>query len=89
VNGGSGERFGLALFATVLALMVAAWVYGIYCYIQMVRHRRPGVPASSLLWPPQYLTERGQKFRRRALWSYGIFAALALSLIALNYLVIR
>ncbi len=89
VNAEANDRLWLALFATLLALMLAAWVYGIYCYIQMVRHRQQGVPASSLLWPPQYLTERGQKFRRRALWSYGIFAALALSLIGLNYLVIR
>lgn len=88
MNGEPGE-FWLGLVATLLALMMAAWAYGIYCYIQMVRHRRPGVPASSLLWPPQFLTERGQKFRRRALWSYGIFAALALTLITLNYLVIR
>jgi hypothetical protein len=89
VNDEAGQRLWLAVFATLLALMVAAWAYGIYCYIQMVRHRQPGVPASSFLWPPQYLTERGQQFRRRALWSYGIFAALALSLIGLNYLVMR
>jgi hypothetical protein len=82
----SSERVWLAVIAGVLALMVSAWIYGIYCYVQMVRHRRPGVPASSLLWPPEYLTEQGRQFRRRALRSYAVFAALALLLVALNYL---
>jgi hypothetical protein len=80
------ERIWMAVIAAVLALMVTAWVYGIFCYIQMVRHRRPGVPASSLLWPPEYLTEEGRQFRRRALRSYGVFALLAVVLVALNYL---
>ena len=78
------ERFWLAVLAVVLALMVVVWAYGVYCYIQMVRHRRPGIPATSLIWPAQYLTEQGREFRRRALRSYGAFALLALLLILLN-----
>jgi hypothetical protein len=81
------ERVWLAVIAVVLALMIATWIYGIYCYVQMVRHRRSGIPASSLLWPPEYLSERGREFRRRALWSYALFAGLAGLLVALNYLV--
>ncbi len=80
------ERVRLAVIAAVMALLVAAWVYGIYCYIQMVRHRRPGIPASSLLWPPEYLTDRGREFRRRALRTYLVFAMLAVILVGLNYL---
>jgi hypothetical protein len=80
------ERFWVASLAVLLALMGAAWAYGVYCYVQMVRHRRPGVPASSMLWPAQYLDERGRDFRRRALRSYAAFAILALLLIVLNQL---
>jgi hypothetical protein len=68
----------------VLALAVAAWAYGVYCYIQMVRHRLPGVPALSMLWPAERLTKRGLEFRRRALWTYAAFAVLALLLMILG-----
>jgi hypothetical protein len=68
----------------VLALAVAAWGYGVYCYIQMVRHRQPGIPALSVVWPAECLTKRGLEFRRRALWSYAVFAALALFLVVLG-----
>ena len=80
------ESFLLGAVAVVLALMCTAWVYGLYCYVQMVRHRLPGVPAFSMLWPAQYLDERGREFRRRALLSYGAFGILALILILLNQL---
>ena len=80
-----GERIWTALIALVLALMIVAWMYGIYCYIQMVRHRRPGIPASSLLWPPGFLTPEGREFRRRALWSYAVFAIMAVFLITVNF----
>jgi hypothetical protein len=80
------ERFWAAGFAVLLALMCAAWGYGLYCYVRMVRHRLPGVPAFSMLWPAQYLDERGREFRRRALRSYAAFAILALLLIVLNQL---
>ncbi len=74
----------LALPALVLALAVAAWAYGVYCYVQMVRHRQPGVPRLSMVWPTQKLTERGREFRRRALWSYLTFGMLALLLVILG-----
>jgi hypothetical protein len=83
------ERFWTAVLALVLALMLVVWGYGIYCYVQMVRHRRPDIRATSLLWPADYLTERGREFRRRALRSYGAFALLALLLILLNLLLPR
>jgi hypothetical protein len=73
----------LAAAAVVLALTVMVWAYGVYCYVQMVRHRQPGVPALSVIWPAQNLTERGLEFRRRALLCYGVFAVLALLLVVL------
>lgn len=79
-------RFDLAAAALVLALAVAVWAYGVYCYVQMMRHRRPGIPLFSIIWPAEYLTERGIEFRRRALWSYAVFAFLALLLILLGRL---
>ena len=75
------ETWWTALVAVLLALLIAAWVYGIYCYVQMVRHRRPGIPASSTLWPAEFLTEPGLQYRRRALKSYVAFAILALLLV--------
>jgi hypothetical protein len=72
---------GLAVLSLLLALAIAAWVYGVYCYVQMVRHRRPGVSWSSMMWPADFLTERGRMFRRRALQSYAVFGALALLLL--------
>jgi predicted metal-binding membrane protein len=77
----------LAAAAVVLALTVLAWAYGVYCYVQMVRHRQPGVPALSVIWPAQNLTERGLNYRRRALLSYGAFVVLALVLIVLGALI--
>jgi hypothetical protein len=82
----TGEQIGLALTAVILAIAIAAWVYGVYCYVQMIRHRRPGVPVLSMMWPAQFLTERGQEFRRRALLSYGVFAVLGLLLIVWGWL---
>lgn len=82
-------QVGLALAAVVMALAMAAWAYGVYCYVQMVRHRRPGVPALSMMWPAEYLTERGREFRRRALWSYAVFGVLALLLILLGRIFAR
>ncbi|HEX2281322.1 MAG TPA: hypothetical protein VHG52_06115 [Thermomicrobiales bacterium] len=80
------ERLWFAGVALLLAFMCAAWVYGLYCYVQMVRHRLPGVPASSMLWPAQYLDNRGRAFRRRALLSYAAFGVLAFLLILINQL---
>ena len=68
----------------VLALAVLAWAYGVYCYVQMVRHRQPGVPALSVIWPETTLTQQGLEYRRRALSSYGVFVILALVLILLT-----
>jgi hypothetical protein len=74
---------GLAL---LLAVVIVVWAYGVYCYVQMVRHRRPGVSALSMVWPAEYLTERGLEFRRRALWSYAVFGGLALLIILWGWL---
>ena len=69
--------------AIVLALAVLVWAYGVYCYVQMVRHRRQGVSALSITWPAASLTEPGLEFRRRALVCYGVFTGLAILLIIL------
>jgi hypothetical protein len=74
----------LAAAAGVLAFTVLVWVYGVYCYVQMVRHRQSGVPALSVVWPAERLTKQGLEFRRRALWSYAAFAVLALLLMMLG-----
>jgi hypothetical protein len=78
------ETFWTAAVAVLLALMVAAWAHGIYCYVQMVRHRRPGIPAFSMLWPAEFLTAAGLEYRRRALRSYVAFGILAVLLVIVN-----
>lgn len=77
------ERLGLAVLAILFALAIALWLYGVYCYIQMVRHRAAGTSAFQLAWPSQQLTERGREFRRRALRAYAAFGLLALLLLLL------
>ena len=74
----------VAAAAVVFALAICAWAYGVYSYVQMVRHRQPGVPALSVLWPNRSLTQRGLAYRRRTLQSYGIFLVLAVVLILLG-----
>ena len=81
-----GETFWTAVVAALLALMIASWAHGIYCYVQMVRHRRPGIPALSMFWPTEFLTQAGITYRRRALRSYVAFAVLALLLVLVNRL---
>jgi hypothetical protein len=73
----------LALASLIMALAVAAWAYGVYCYVQMVRHRRPGVSGFTVIWPRQRLTATGAEYRRRALWSYAAVIALLVSALLL------
>lgn len=77
----------LAAFSAGAAVAIALWVYGVYCYIRMVRHRRPGVSPLELAWTPERLTPRGLEYRRRALRSYAAFGLLALALLAIGSLV--
>jgi hypothetical protein len=80
------ESFGTALLATVCAIAIALWAYGIYCYVQMVRHRVSGANPFRIAWPPDQLTQRGREFRRRALRAYAWFAVLGLVLLLLTTL---
>jgi ABC-type branched-subunit amino acid transport system permease subunit len=73
----------LALASVILALAVAAWAYGVYCYAQMVRHRRPGVSGFTVIWPRERLTATGAEYRRRALLSYAAVVALLVSVLLL------
>ena len=72
--------FGLAAFSLGVAVAIVLWLYGVYCYIQMVRHRRPGVSPFELAWPPDRLTPLGSEYRRRAIRSYAAFGILAVVL---------
>lgn len=73
----------LAVASLAMALAVAAWAYGVYCYVQMVRHRRPGVSSFTVVWPRERLTDTGVEYRRRALWSYAVVVALLVSALLL------
>lgn len=75
---------GIALVAVGCASAIALWIYGVYCYVQMVRHRVRGVSSFRVGWHPEQLTDRGREFRRRALRAYVWFAALAVVLLLLT-----
>ena len=77
---------GLAAFSFGAAVAIALWVHGLYCYVQMVRHRRPGVSPLELTWSPDRLTPLGLTYRRRALRSYAAFGILAILLLAIGSL---
>jgi hypothetical protein len=79
---------GLAAFSLGAAVAIALWAHGVYCYIQMVRHRRPGVSAFEVAWSPDRLTPAGLEYRRRALRSYAAFAVLALLLMLAGRLLV-
>jgi hypothetical protein len=72
--------FGLAAFSVGAAIAIALWVHGVYCYVQMVRHRRPGVSPFEVAWSSDRLTPVGLEYRRRALRSYAAFGILAVLL---------
>jgi len=78
--------WGLAAFSVGAAVAIALWVYGLYCYVQMVRHRRPGVSPLELAWSPDRLTPLGLEYRRRALRSYAAFGVLAILLMVFGNL---
>jgi hypothetical protein len=80
------EKLGIALLALGFAGAFALWVYGVYCYVQMVRHRTPGAHPFQMAWPSDQLTPAGREFRRRALRAYASFALLALALLFLSAL---
>jgi hypothetical protein len=78
------ERLGTAFLAIACAIAIALWGYGVYCYVQMVRHRVRGASPFQIAWPAGQLTEQGREFRRRALRAYAWFAVLALVLLLLT-----
>ena len=80
------EKLGTAVLALGFAGAFALWAYGVYCYVQMVRHRTPGAHPFQVAWPSDQLTSAGQEFRRRALRAYAFFALLALLLLLLSVL---
>ena len=77
---------GLVAFSVGAAVAIALWVHGVYCYVQMVRHRRPGVSALEVAWSPERLTPLGLQYRRRALRSYAAFGILAVVLMVVGSL---
>lgn len=80
------ESLGTALLAIACAIAIALWAYGVYCYVQMVRHRVSGANPFRVAWPLDQLAQRGLEFRRRALQVYLWFAILALVILVLTSL---
>jgi hypothetical protein len=74
------------MLAIACAISIALWGYGVYCYVQMVRHRVRGANPFQMAWPPDQLTPRAREFRRRALRAYAWFAVLAIALLILTRL---
>jgi hypothetical protein len=83
------ETLAIGLMAIGCASAITLWIYGVYCYVQMVRHRVRGAHPLQVAWLPDQLTDRGREYRRRALRAYVGFAALALVLLLLTGLLSR
>ena len=71
---------GLAAFSFGAAVAIGLWVHGVYCYVQMVRHRRAGVSPFEVAWSSDRLTPLGLEYRQRSLRSYAAFGILAVLL---------
>jgi hypothetical protein len=78
------DSLGIALVAVGCAIAIALWAYGVYCYVQMVRHRVPGTNPFQVAWFPDQLTQHGREFRRRALRTYAWLVLLGLLLFLLT-----
>jgi hypothetical protein len=78
------EKLGIAVIAIGCAIAIALWVYGVYCYVQMVRNRVPGTSPLQVAWSSAQLTPRGLEFRRRALRAYLWFAVVAVLLLLVS-----
>jgi hypothetical protein len=65
-------------------LILAVWLHGLWAYVQMVRHRRPGASAFSVSWSPAQLTDEGLRHRKRVLWSWAAIAILLVSALLLG-----
>jgi len=83
------EKIGIAVIAIGCAIAIALWAYGVYCYVQMVRHRVPGTNPLQMAWSSAQLTPRGLEFRRRALRSYLWFAVVAVLLLLVSTIFAR
>ena len=69
-------RMNETLLKALGAAMVAFWLHGVWEYIQMVRHRKPGTSPFSVSWAPDRLTDEGLRHRRRVLLSWASIAVL-------------
>lgn len=66
------------------AALLALWLHGVWEYIQMVRHRKPGASAFSVSWAPDRLTPEGLRHRRRVLLSWASIAVLLVAALLLG-----
>ena len=63
------------LFALVLVVVkFGAWLYGIYCWVQALRHRRPGLPYYGIVPTVDQVLPAGRSYVRR--WPIAWLVAL-------------
>jgi hypothetical protein len=65
------------VIATLLLLVIikfGAWLYGAYCYVQVFRFRRRGLPHYSVILTADQLQPAGYRYMRRwlAAWLVGL-----------------
>ena len=59
------------LFALVLVVVkFGAWIYGIYCWVQALRHRRPGLPYYGIVPTADQVLPAGLPYVRRWLLAW-------------------
>jgi sterol desaturase/sphingolipid hydroxylase (fatty acid hydroxylase superfamily) len=70
-----GFQLILALFLLLFVIVkFGLWMYGSYCYVQALRHRRPGLPYYGMVPTPDQVLPAGRVYVRR--WAIAWFAAL-------------
>jgi sterol desaturase/sphingolipid hydroxylase (fatty acid hydroxylase superfamily) len=63
----------VALFALVLVIAkYGAWLYGIYCYVQALRYRHPGLPYYGIVPTADQVLPAGRLYVRRWLFAWVV-----------------
>ena len=70
--------------AVLLALILVtvnlgAWIYGVYCYLQAFRYRRPGLPHYGIIPTDDQVLPAGRLYVRR--WAMAGLVALSTTML--------
>ena len=68
------------IVALVLVILnLGAWIYGVYCYLQAFRYRRPGLPHYGIIPTDDQVLPAGRLYVRR--WAMAWLVALGTTML--------